>query len=189
MLPLEVLVYFHEFWHQIVQNKSESLYCKNKWMTEGREEFNRRFTVFPEGNLALSSPSVPWEKCPSVSRCLLQGPGEHCVNFKRIHFLLGNRRRRNIFIHFEVKYVSNKEPKWHPKWTSSSVLLFTRLSVFKYCVLLLICGIVTTSLSCDSPAFTFKFLMCVQPEFQVSMIFLYTNMYLLNVFLKYLCGM
>lgn len=59
MLPLEVPVYFHEFWHQNDQYKSERLYYKNEWMMKGREEFNKRFTVFPEGNLALSSPLVP----------------------------------------------------------------------------------------------------------------------------------
>jgi len=159
----------------------------NGWRKEGKNSIGG----------SLSSPRGTW-LYPHLryhEKNVLRSAGvcfrvlENTVNFKRIHFLLGNRRRRNIFIHFEVKYVSSKEPKWHPKWTSSSVLLFTRLSVFKYCVLLLICGIVTTSLSCDSPAFTFKFLMCVQPEFQDSMIFLYTNTYLLNVFLKYLCGM
>lgn len=30
--------------------------------------------------------------------------------------------------------------------------------------------------------------MWTQPEFQVSLIFLYTNIYLLNIFKNYLCG-
>ena len=82
---------------------------------------------------------------------------------------------------------SNEELKSCTKQLSSA-LLFNTPSALIYCVLLLVCGLVTTWLFCDSFPCTFKFLPCTQHEFHVSIIFLYTNIYLLNIFKKYLCG-